>query len=58
MISIGRRGHRSTQTPAGRLISMNGANSTTLSSATWNALTSRVMTATSGIASALICEPN
>ena len=35
---IGCRGSRSTQTPAGRLNRMNGANSTTPSSATSNAL--------------------
>ena len=54
---IGRRGIRSTHTPAGRLMRMNGANSITPSSATSKALTSSVMIATSGRASPVTCEP-
>ena len=54
---MGRLGIRSTQTPAGRLMRMNGANSITPSSATSNALTSSVMIATSGRASPVTCEP-
>ena len=56
-IRIGLRRSRSTQTPAGRLIRMNGRNSITPRRATSNALTSSVMIATSGSASCEICEP-
>src|ERR687895_676862 len=57
-IRIGRRGSRSTQTPAGSEMSRNGANSTTKIADTWNGVASRVMIATSGRAKPPICEPN
>jgi hypothetical protein len=55
---IGRRGKRSTQTPAGSVKRMNGANSTAPSAATANGLASRTMIATSGSARAETCVPN
>ena len=55
---IGRRRRRSTQAPAGRLKRMNGSNSTVPSTATSKGETSRMSTATSGIASRLTCVPN
>ena len=56
--SIGRRGNRSTQTPAGRLTSRNGRNSTVVSAATSNALAWRTSIAASGSASRVNCVPN
>jgi hypothetical protein len=54
---IGRRRRRSTQAPAGRVNRMNGRNSIVPRRATSNGETSRIRTATSGIASALTWEP-
>src|SRR5687767_7870931 len=55
---IGRRGSRSTQTPAGSVKSRKGRNSIVVSRATLNALSRRATIATSGSASRLTCEPN
>ena len=56
-IRIGRRGSRSTHTPAGSVKRMNGRNSTVPSAATSKAVASRTRIATSGIASCPTCEP-
>src|SRR4051794_37099476 len=53
-----RRGQRSTSTPAGRVRRTNGRNSTVPSVATSKALACRVTSATHGMASCEICEPN
>jgi hypothetical protein len=55
---IGRRGRRSTQTPAGSVKSMKGRNRTTPSAATSNAVASSTSSATNGIASWETCVPN
>src|SRR4029077_17259761 len=57
-IRIQRRRQRSTQTPAGSVMSRKGRNTTVSSAATWNGLASSVRTATVGIASWETCEPN
>ena len=57
-IRIGRRGRRSTQTPAGSVNRMNGRNSTVPSAATWKADASSTRTAASGNASWETCVPN
>jgi hypothetical protein len=53
-----RRGQRSTSTPAGSVNSTKGKNSTVPSVATSNALAWSVTSATHGMASCEICEPN
>src|SRR6188474_2451456 len=55
---IGRRGRRSTQTPAGRVKRMNGRKRTVPRAATSNALASRTRIATSAKAMSSIVEPN
>src|SRR5262245_24877293 len=55
---IGRRGSRSTQTPAGSVKSMKGRKRTTPSAATSNAVASRIRSATSGSPSWETCVPN
>ena len=55
---IGRRGRRSTQTPAGSVKRMNGRKSTVPRTATSKALASSTRIATSGKARSSICEPN
>ncbi len=57
-IRIGRRGRRSTHTPAGSVNRMNGRNSTVPSAATWKADASSTRTAASGSASWETCVPN
>src|SRR5512145_1542784 len=54
---IGRRGWRSTQTPAGSVKRMNGRNRTVPRAATSNALASSTRIATSGNAMSSIVEP-
>ena len=55
---IGRRGRRSTHTPAGREKRRNGRKSTVPSAATWNAVACSESTATSGSAIWLMFDPN
>src|SRR5919109_191582 len=57
MMRTGRRGSRSTQTPAGSVKMMKGRKRTVPSTATSNALASRMRTATSGNAMSSIVEP-
>src|ERR1700704_5043223 len=57
-IRIGRRRSRSTHTPAGSPIRMNGRNSIVPRRPIWNALARRSRIAVSGSASSVTCEPS